>query len=340
MNEGLIDILIKKNGIYKFALILNLIIVCIIFYVIYFIKNIEDKIENISKPEKNTISIKECKEVINKKNLLIKDKKCYQPIEISKLKIMHLIMTRFQFEIHSNKELTKLLYKKNYIENGIRVMKTYLINSLENQSCKDFTWVLILGSEANLTYIKSFLDEEYPFEFNIIIRKDIKNYINKKSKNIDVFITTRIDYDDRIYYDAVNDIRKAININKPISIHGYNRGLYYFESNGKYYEYYRGKDSKGILGVFISLITILKNMNDTINIYEIGPHTTIKTNLLNKYKSYGIKNINYDPIIIDSGSQKFVYVRQKYSNAYNLTNKIINKLKEQNFDLNIFLGIK
>ena len=36
------------------------------------------------------------------------------------------------------------------------------------------------------------------------------------SKIIFILITSRIDYDDRIYYDAVNDVRKAVNIHKPI----------------------------------------------------------------------------------------------------------------------------
>ena len=53
----------------------------------------------------------------------------------------------------------------------------------------------------------------------------MRNIIN----SYDVLITTRIDYDDVIYYDAVNDVRKVININKPIFIHGFNKGYYYFE---------------------------------------------------------------------------------------------------------------
>ena len=52
-------------------------------------------------------------------------------------------------------------------------MKKYLINSLENQSCRDFTLVLILGSDANLTCVKSFFDEEYTFEFNIVDYKKL-----------------------------------------------------------------------------------------------------------------------------------------------------------------------
>lgn len=67
------------------------------------------------------------------------------------------------------------------------------------------------------------------------------------NKGYNVLITTRIDYDDRIYYDAVNDVRKAINISKPLFLYGYNRGVYYFESDGKYYDYYQTFNNERVM---------------------------------------------------------------------------------------------
>ena len=54
------------------------------------------------------------------------------------------------------------------------------------------------------------------FEYGILCQKDFKNYVRNKSKGYDVLITTGIDYDNIIYYDAVNDVRKMINVKKPI----------------------------------------------------------------------------------------------------------------------------
>ena len=54
------------------------------------------------------------------------------------------------------------------------------------------------------------------FEYGILCQKDFKNYVRNKSKGYDVLITTEIDYDNIIYYDAVNDVRKMINVKKPI----------------------------------------------------------------------------------------------------------------------------
>ena len=136
-------------------------------------------------------------------------------------------------------------------------MKRYLLTSLENQSCKDFVWLLLVGDEVNKTYINSLLSFSTSFEKIIISQKNLKNYLRNKTKDYDVLITTRINYDDEIYYDAVNDARKSININKPILVHGYNRGVYYFETNGKYYDFIY-KNTNGVWSVFISLIIIKK----------------------------------------------------------------------------------
>ena len=132
-------------------------------------------------------------------------------------------------------------------------MKKYLFPSLENQNCKNFIWVLKVGDKANITHVKSLLNLNHSFETKIIYEKDIKDYIKNISKGFDILITTRMDYDDKIYYDAVNDVRKDVNIKKPMILYGYNKGLYYFEENNKYYEFDRNDTKKGIMSIFASI---------------------------------------------------------------------------------------
>ena len=164
----------------------------------------------------------------------------------------------------------------------------------------------------------------------IIYEKDLKNYVRDSSKGYDILITTRIDYDDRIYYNAVNDARKQIDINKPVFLHGYNKGLYYFEGLDKYSIFYDDND-KGFMSIFISLIVNLKKVNDTINVYDLGLHSLVKKNLLEIYKSYGIKEINYDPGFGDMSERKFIWVRQNYSGSYYNNKKTP---KKEIFDFN------
>ena len=172
------------------------------------------------------------------------------------------------------------MFREDYILNGIRVMKKYLFQSLENQSCKNFTWILILGDKANITHIKSLINLNNSFESKVIYQKDLRKYLKNVTKGFDVLITTRIDYDDRIYYDTVNDVRKAININRPMIIYGYNRGLYYFEFNEKYYDFYCNLKNEGAMSIFLSLITIINKLNDTYTIYDLGNHVKIRKILL------------------------------------------------------------
>ena len=160
------------------------------------------------------------------------------------------------------------------------------------------------------------------------------------SKGFNVLITTSIDYDDRIYYDAVNDVRKAININKPMFLYGYKRGVYYFEFDGKYYDFDHDYNNIGAINIFLSLITILNKVNDSYTIYDLGDHRSIRKILLEKYKSYGIKELNYEPAKFDTGDPKFVYVRQNFSCSKRLEQiKYIQKMaKINNFNLNKFYG--
>ena len=206
--------------------------------------------ENKKRPIKNNIQFES-------------NNNCFLSPDYSNIKIKHFIFTRFMIEFYHLNGFPYKIYNKDYIIKGIMVMKKYLFPSLENQSCKDFVWVLLIGNKANITFIESILDFNQSFEYTIIYQKELNNYIREKSKGIDILITTRIDYDDEIYYNAINDIRKIIDIDKPAFLHGYNRGVYFFESNGKYYEYYYNYDNKGVMSVFFSLILNLHKVNDS-----------------------------------------------------------------------------
>ena len=109
----------------------------------------------------------------------------------------------------------------------------------------------MLGNEANIASIKSLVNLNNSFQWYIVNDKDIKNFLRNITKGFDILITTRIDYDDRIYYDAVNDVRKEIIFYKPMLFHGYNRGLYFFELDNKYYDF-EYKLNSGVFSVFES----------------------------------------------------------------------------------------
>ena len=209
---------------------------------------------------------------------------CFLSPENSNKKIIHIIITRFMIEFYKEDGFVKKIYTKEYIENGIRVMKKYLFPSLEYQRCKDFIWMLNVGDKANITLLKSLLNFKKSFKSIIIYNKEQKNYIKSICKNADVLITTRIDYDDRIYYDAVNDVRKAVNISKPIFLYGYDRGYIYYEELDIYTKFiFKKKLYDGTMSVFESLIIFTKKINDYYTIYSLGDHRFVRKKLPHYY---------------------------------------------------------
>ena len=264
--------------------------------------------------------------------------KCYLSSDNTNIKIIHLILTRFIIPFYKPYNFTEKIYNTDYFFNGIRVMKKYLLPSLQIQTCKDFIWILIIGNKVNITKVKSFIKHDLSFKTIILFEKNFKGFLKKITKGYDVLITTRIDYDDRIYYDAVNDVRKYVNINRPISLYGYNRGIIYFEFNNKYYNFYKNYRNKGTMSIFVSLIIVLNKVNDTYCVYDLGHHNVIRKTLLNRSKSFGVKRLNYEPANFDYGDTKFVWVRHNYSGQFQITLNALKHLKSFNFNLNNFYG--
>ena len=287
---------------------------------------IKNKIINVDSANKR------CKNINNIIGDNINGEKCHISPENSNLKVNHFIITRFMISFYHKNGFPKKMYNNDYIKNGVRVMKKYLLPSLEYQKCKDFSWILMVGDDTNISYIKHLFDFNISFPNNIVYFKDIKAYIKNNTKNIDVLITSRIDYDDIIYYDAVNDVRKAININNPLLLYGYNRGLKYIEYENKYFEFNYKKKS-GIWSVFISLILVLNKVNNIYTIYDLGDHTRILSNLKHIYKSYGLKSLDYEPAVVDNGTPKFIWVKQNYSGSFNFT--LVNDNSSQYMDVNL-----
>ena len=117
------------------------------------------------------------------------------------------------------------------------------------------------------------------FEKDVIYENDIRNYTRKIKKGHDILITTRIDYNGRIYYEEVNDERKAINIDKPMVLYGYNRDAYYFKSDNSYYDVTQEYKNQGVMSIFASLIVIINKINDTYNIFDLGTDIYIRNKL-------------------------------------------------------------
>ena len=64
----------------------------------------------------------------------------------------------------------------------------------------------------------------------------------------------------------------------------------------------------------------------------------VKARLKENYGSFGINELNYDPLLFEKGDMKSKLVRQNYSGIFNYLMSIKKTLKEYNLNLSKFYG--
>ena len=73
---------------------------------------------------------------------------------------------------------------------------------------------------------------------------------------------------------------------KPIRIHGYCRGVYYYEETDTYADYFYTYNYQGAIGIFESLVVFLDHVNGSYNIYDLGSHVVVKEHVIKNYKNF------------------------------------------------------
>ena len=76
--------------------------------------------------------------IFSNSNSNFQKNRCYELSDKSNTKIIHVVITRFMIEFYHKNDFPKKLYNKDFMDNGIRVLKRYLLPSLEHQSCNLF----------------------------------------------------------------------------------------------------------------------------------------------------------------------------------------------------------
>ena len=64
-------------------------------------------------------------------------------------------------------------------------MNKYLFPSLNNQRCKNFIWILIIGNEANISQVESLINlnnSNNSFESKILYERNLKDFIKDTLK--------------------------------------------------------------------------------------------------------------------------------------------------------------
>lgn len=216
------------------------------------------------------------------------------------MKFKHLIITRFL--CFDNMSLGRKVLESDIINSNKNIFKKYLLPSLENQTNKNFTLIILIHNEVSEDFIKS--DINTTLDIHFIKLKNFKAYLDNIYSLYDIVITTRIDHDDMIYKYAVDDVQKEIDINIPIKLYGYDNGLRYFLNDNKLF-LYKNHHKHGFQSVFISLIVSTKFIKQ--NIY-FSSHTKLKDKIKEEYKKINIK-FEDKYIISNNIENAWIYVR-------------------------------
>ena len=153
------------------------LIILIIMTVYLFSSNL---LENNIKKYINTKKNDNLNLIVKGRDTKSKYNECYISSYNSDIKILHLIITRFLIKFYRLNGFPKKLDDKAYIQNGIRVMNKYLFPSLNNQRCKSFIWILMIGNEANISQVESLIDlnnSNNSFESKILYQRNLKDFI-------------------------------------------------------------------------------------------------------------------------------------------------------------------
>ena len=239
--------------------------------------------------------------------------------------IKHILITRFfPFQVNG---YTRDIKSPEFLRSQAKIFKNNLLSSIENQSNKDMTLVIIVNDESyrnpEIAKIINGLKEASPIETIILPLRDMdgtlnsfskdskfKAYLNGYLNDFDYLIESRTDFDDFFHSNASQRVKDIIRQNQPngIILHGYCRGITYISNNDIYeFDYFKdGKKRSGHWAIFTSMIINCSDLKGKpfMSIFGVN-HGDPRLRLEN----YGMDtNINTN-IIQDDMVDAFVYFK-------------------------------
>lgn len=249
--------------------------------------------------------------------------------------IKHYVIIRF-FPIDLG--LGNIITDINFTKKSLNIFRTSCLQSLLNQTNKNFEIIFLINDNAPIDVINEFIENvKKNYHINIFPVKNcnITKYLYNVDKNeYDWLITTRMDYDDLIYNEAANNIQEIVKSTKyDLLCHGYCKGCTMidkdYESTCLFFNEY---NNVGAINIFQSLAIrtkyIDKDNNTLFNINQVS-HVDFAARL----NTSPIKN---NCIIQNKSDTTFCYMKtgqnlssvQCNTDKWHRSNNKINKPKE------------
>ena len=228
--------------------------------------------------------------------------------------VKHFVFSRF-FPAQARKYLYNVL-APDFLKTQLPLAKN-MLSSLENQTNKNFELIFLM-------HPKVFDDPMYEFVFStlrvsttlpitfVACRSDkMSSLVKDAYNNYDFVIQSRMDFDDFIYKDAVEDTQNKVTECENVLSYGYCKGYMYF--NGDLYSRLVLFDKIGHIGILQSLImksSFAKNL-PFANAYY-GGHHKIKLVLKNFLEENGVE-FSESMFQQNTSTNAYIYYRHEFS---------------------------
>lgn len=223
-------------------------------------------------------------------------------------KIKHFIVTRF---LCVDWGYGDMVFRDDFIHYHAQLLKNNFFKTLENQTNHNFEIVIKIHDDIELDKLKEIQNIDTTLSYRLLRRSQLDDYLNNYDyTGYDYCIVSRLDDDDFVRKDLVQDIQnQTVNCNS-IYLYGYNLGYAAFNDNDKIVEFERPYKQ----GHFSPLQSYIFNLRKVHHI--ISPYSVIHDCCLRYFVNYcKDNNVVFDKSKdIKWGTDRcFIWYRHKYN---------------------------
>ena len=197
----------------------------------------------------------------------------------------------------------------DFLSNQLDLAINNVLKSMENQTNQNFDLVFILNPKffdnPKYEFIFSTLKNSTALSIIFVKTAEIPNLVKDAFNSYDFVIQSRLDFDDFMIKDAVEDTQNKVNECDNILGYGYCRG-YLRHVNSELYPRYKFYDGIGHLGALQSLIlksSFAKNL-PFIGIFNLV-HTRLKTGIQDFVEKNGVE---FSENMFQQNTSKVAYI--------------------------------
>ena len=249
-------------------------------------------------------------------------------ISESKKRIKHFIEVRFFSEQDVNYLYNVLSVR--FLKPQI-VLANNLFRTLENQTNKNFEVVFLTNpayfDNPKYEFIFSELKKATALPLTFAKGGTMKSLLRPAFNEYEFVIQSRIDFDDFIYKDAINDTQSKVDECNNILFYGYCKGyMYYNEKLCHYGNLFNGNGHPAVLQSLIMKSSFAKKL-PTFTPYS-GGHIRFKVDMKKFLERNGV-NFSEDMFQQNTDTDAFVYYRHDFSHNTLIRDLDFNKVVDR-----------